>query len=129
MYLITGIAKYLQIANIMALDYRESRKHLRHKIVDTFIVNRESICQIFNLSSEGIAFGCTSGSKIPNTLNVDIFNNAGLHIFNIPLEKIWLATNEGQDTSSMYEVILGAKFCEKLSRDQQAALDQILEFL
>ncbi len=113
----------------MAPDYRESRKHRRHKILDTFIVNQESICQIFNLSSEGIAFGCTIDSKIPSTLTVDIFNNAGLHIFNIPLEKVWLATNEGQDTPSMYEIILGAKFCGKLSREQQAALDQILEFL
>jgi hypothetical protein len=113
----------------MTPDYPESRRHPRHKIIDTFIVNQESICQIFNLSSEGIAFGCTIDSKIPNTLTVDIFNNAGLHILNIPLEKVWLATNEGQETPSMYEVILGAKFCERLSREQQTALDQILEFL
>jgi hypothetical protein len=113
----------------MRPDHPESRRHPRHKIIDTFIVNQESICQIFNLSSEGIAFGCTIDSKIPNTLTVDIFNNAGLHILNIPLEKVWLATNEGQETPSMYEVILGAKFCERLSREQQTALDQILEFL
>jgi hypothetical protein len=113
----------------MASDYRESRKHRRRKVIDTFVVNRESICQIFNLSTEGIAFGCTAGSKIPNTLTVDIFNNAGLHLLNIPLKKVWLASNKGLDTSSMYEVILGAKFCEELSLEQQAALDQILEFL
>lgn len=113
----------------MTSEYRKSRKHPRHKVIDTFIVNQESICQIFNLSSEGIAFGCTVGSKIPNTLTVDIFNNAGLHLLNIPLKKVWLASNKELDTSSMYEVILGAKFCEKLSLEQQAALDQIIEFL
>ena len=111
----------------MVSNYRESRKHLRRKVTDTFVVNRENICQIFNLSSGGVSFGCTVSSKIPQTLTVDIVDNTGVHLFDIPLKKVWLNTSKQMETSSMYEVVLGAKFGRKLSHEEQVAIDKILE--
>ncbi len=111
----------------MISDYRESRKHRRRNVNDTFVVNQENICQIFNLSSGGVAFGCTVASKIPQTLTVDIVDNAGVHLFDIPLKKVWIDTSKKMDTSSMYEVVLGAKFGRKLSHEEQGAIDKILD--
>ena len=107
----------------------KARKYPRLRLTDTFVVSQQGACRVFDLSPGGVSFGCTSERRIPEILTVDIVDNMGLHLLDLPLKTIWAAKNKDLCTSSIYEVIVGAKFENDLSPEQQAALNQILHFL
>ncbi len=98
-------------------------------MTDAFVVNQQGACRVFDLSSGGVSFGCTSEREVPEILTVDIVDNAGLHLLDLPLKTIWAAKNMDRSTSSIYEVIVGAQFNNELSPEQQAALNQLLKLL
>lgn len=107
----------------------KNRQHHRHKLSNTFVINEKGVCRVFDLSSGGFSFGCTSGRKIPETLTVDIVDNRGLHLLDLSVKTIWAAKNKDMDTSSIYEIIVGAKFNNELSSEQQSALEGLVMIL
>ena len=105
---------------------KESRRYQRNKLDDTFVINQEGICQVLDLSQTGISFGCTNERKFPETLTVDIVNNTGIHIWDLPIKAIWANKNNAKPSSSLYVLRLGAKFDENLSPIHLSAIKKIL---
>ena len=101
------------------------RKHKRYKLANTFVVNKEGVCRVFDLSSGGISFGCTSERTIPDTWILDIIDDTGVHLPNLPMRTVWTAKNQDMNTASIYEVVIGAEFSENLSPEEQSAIGQL----
>jgi hypothetical protein len=114
----------------MTSNNHETRKHPRHRLTDTFVVNQEAVCQVLDVSSGGISFGCTSERKIPEIWTVDIIDNKGVHLLDFPVKTVWAGKNKDSKSSLIYEMVVGAQFNNnKLSPEQKSALDQLLTFL
>lgn len=103
------------------------RKHERHKLENTFVVNQKGVCRVFDLSAGGVSFGCTSEREIPESLTIDIIDDSGAQLFDMPVETVWAAPNKEMNTASIYEVIVGARFRDDLTPEQQFVLDQLFE--
>ena len=101
------------------------RKHKRHKLTNTFVVNKEGVCRVFDLSQGGISFGCTSELSIPNTWDIDIIDDSGLHLSNLTMRTVWTAKNHDMNTASIYEIVVGAEFSNPLSPLERATLDRL----
>ena len=112
----------------MVPNTADSRKHSRHNLNNTLVVDHQGTCRVFNLSSGGVSFGCTGYSAIPDRLVVDIVDDKGLHLLDLPIDRIWDAKNRDVGTAAIYETIVGAKFSDDLSPGQRSALNQLLEF-
>ena len=108
---------------------QETRKYRRHKLANTFVVNQESICQVLDVSTEGVSFGCTKLRNFSETLTVDIINNSGIHIWDLPLETVWAEKNDAYPTFSIHAVKMGARFHKDLSNEQISSLNQLMEYL
>ena len=118
---------FLEQSNKLNLKYQEARRFRRHKLENTFIINQEGVCQVFDLSVGGISFGCSKYLKFTGICNVDIVNNSGVHIWDLPIKKIWAEKNNTHSSSSIYTVRVGAQFNENLSPEQLYGLNQLLE--
>ncbi len=103
----------------------QPRKHSRHKPANTFIVNKQGVCRVFDLSRGGLCFGCTSDTEIPDTWTVDIIDNAGTHLPDLSLRTVWTTKNHDLNSASIYEIIVGAAFNEDLSPEEQSAFDHL----
>jgi len=109
----------------MQTNSHEPRRHPRHKLTNTFVVNKQGVCRVFDLSQGGISFGCTSEIKVPQTWTVDIQDDDGVHLPSISMKTVWTAKNNDLNTASLYEIVVGAEFSEDLSAEQQSVLDQL----
>lgn len=106
----------------------DPREHRRQNLSNTLVVDHQGTCRVFNLSSSGVAFGCTGYRAIPERLIIDIVDDKGLHLLDLPINRVWAAKNQDISTAAIYETVVGAKFSDDLSPDQQSALNQLLEF-
>ena len=109
-------------------NHNNFRKYSRHKIVNTFIVKYQGVgvCKVIDISEGGVAFGCTTDRKIPDTLTVDIIDDSGLHILDYPIQVVWAEKNIDLKTPIIYKVIVGARFIGDLSSQQKSCLEQII---
>jgi len=96
---------------------------------NTFVINQEGVCQVLDLSSEGVLIGCLSERKFPEIWTVDLVNNTGVHIWDLPIRIIWAEKNDINPTSSIHAVKIGARFDENLTLEHLSALNQLLEFI
>jgi hypothetical protein len=110
----------------MTMLSKDSRKNLRHKLTDTFVVIREGVCQVINLSSGGFSFGCVNERELPEKWTVDIVNNKGVHIWDLPVRTVWAEKNCQLEKSSIYAVKVGVKFENGLSLEHQSALNELV---
>ncbi len=109
----------------METDTLQPRKHPRHKLANTFVVNTQGVCRVFDLSQGGVSFGCNSEIKIPETWTVDIRDDNGVHLPAVSMKTVWTAKNKDMNTASIYEIVVGAEFNKDLSPEQQSMLDQL----
>lgn len=103
----------------------QPRKHPRHKLANTFVVNKQGVCRVFDLSQGGVSFGCSSEVTIPEIWTVDIRDDTGVHLPDISMKTVWTAKNEDMNTASIYQIVVGAQFNKNLSPEEQYALDQL----
>lgn len=111
----------------MTAEKPHRRQHQRHKVINTFVVNQGGFSRfkVFDLSAGGLSFGC-SNKKIPENLVIDIMDDEGLHLLDLPIEKVWSAENKDLSTSDIYGTVIGAKFHDSMLPDQKLALSQLL---
>jgi len=109
----------------MERDSHQPRKHRRHKLTNTFVVDGHGVCRVFDLSQGGVSFGCTSEVKIPDIWTVDIRDDTGVHLPDISMKTVWTAKNEDMNTASIYQIVVGAEFDKDLSSEEQSILDQL----
>ena len=82
---------------------QQPRKHPRHKLANTFIVNKQGVCRVF-----------------------DLMDNSGTHLPELSMRTVWTAKNQDLNSASIYEIIVGAAFDEDLSPEDQSAFDHLL---
>ncbi|WP_459947577.1 hypothetical protein [Desulfocastanea catecholica] len=98
--------------------------------MNTFVVNRQGIYCIFDIGSGGVSFGCSSERDISERLVIDIADDKGLHLLDLPINKVWVAKNTDFCSTSICDTVVGAKFDTNLmTPDQQSTLNQLMEFL
>jgi hypothetical protein len=112
----------------MAPNTSDPRKHYRQDLNRTLVLDDQGTCRVFNLSLSGVSFGCAGYRAIPERLIIDIVDDKGLHLLDLPIHRIWSAKNQDVSTAAIYDTIVGAKFTAELSPNQQSALNQLLEF-
>ncbi len=106
----------------------DPRKHSRQDLNRTLVLDDQGTCRVFNLSLSGVSFGCAGYRDIPERLIIDIVDDKGLHLLDLPIHRVWSAKNPDASTAGIYDTIVGAKFRGDLSPHQQSALNQLLEF-
>ena len=109
----------------MEIDHHQPRKHPRHKLANTFVVNKQGVCRVFDLSRGGVSFGCNGEAKIPEIWTVDIRDDNGVHLPDISMKTVWTAKNNDMNTASIYEIVVVAEFNTDFSPEEQATLDQL----
>lgn len=111
------------------MNNQESRRFKRHKLQNTFVVGQEGICQVLDLSADGVSFGCTKLRKFSEISTVDIIDSSGFQIWDLPIETIWAEKNDAYPTSSIHALKMGARFHKDLTNEQISALSQLMQFL
>lgn len=112
----------------MVPDTSDPRKHCRLNLNRTLVLDDQGTCRVFNLSLSGVSFGCAGYRDIPERLIIDIVDDKGLHLLDLPIHRVWSAKNQDASTAAIYDTIVGARFTAELSPNQQFALNQLLEF-
>ena len=106
----------------------DPRKHSRLNLNRTLVLDDQGTCRVFNLSLSGVSFGCAGYRDIPDRLIIDIVDNKGLHLLDLPIHRVWSAKNQDFSTSAIYDTVVGAEFSADLSPNQHSALNQLLDF-
>ena len=109
----------------MDRDNHQPRKHPRYKLANTFVVNKQGVCRVFDLSRGGVSFGCTAEVKIPENWTADIRDDNGAHLPNISMKTVWTSKNNDMNTASIYKIVVGAEFNTDFSPEEQSTLDQL----
>ena len=84
---------------------------------------------IFDLSSGGFSFGCINERELPGKWTVDIINDKGVHLWDLPVETVWTKKHNTSSKTSIHSVKVGARFLEDMSTVNKSALKELLEFL
>ena len=103
----------------------EQRQHPRLKPENTFVISQKRVCRVFDLSAGGLSFGCTDENEMPQESSVDIIDNYGLKLFDLPIETVWTSKNTG----SIYKTIMGFKFRSDLSHDHRSSIGELINKL
>ncbi len=114
---------------MMSNKLPELRQDRRYNLPGTFVINANGVGEILNVSHGGLSFGCVKDRELPESLTIDIVNSRGVHIWDIPVEKVWLKRCDSTYHYSIHTTIVGARFTSSLSPDQKAALDELISSL
>ncbi len=68
------------------------------------------ICQIINLSPEGLSFKCVKEWSFSQDISLDIYDAANLSLEQLPVRKIWEKHTYNQRTSLQFLIIVGVAF-------------------
>ena len=113
----------------MTTDILDQRSCKRVQPENTFVLNQRCVCRVLNLSQRGMLFGCSEELAVPDKMAIDIIDNSGLEILNLPIEIIWSSKNNDIYVDSLYKMIVGVKFNIKKNSNQQAKIDQLLRLI
>ncbi len=105
------------------------RKYKRLHPENTFVINQQCVCRVFDFSQGGLSFGCTSEREVPDIMAIDIIDDSGLKIYSLPVEIIWVGKNKDINTESIYKMTVGVKFNKKNSYDQQVKLNKLTRLM
>ena len=98
------------------------RKSKRLK-VQTGIVNTPTgVCQIINLTPEGLSFKCVKSLSLSRECSLDIYDTSGLNLELLQVKKIWEKIPSSQDASTQFSMIVGVTF-RHLSPSQKEQLN------
>ena len=113
----------------MTTDSIDQRRHKRVQPENTFVLNQRCVCRVLNLSQGGMLLGCADELTIPDIMAVDIIDNSGLEIYNLPIETVWSSRNKDINMESLYKMILGIKFNTNKFSDHQVKIVQLLRLI
>lgn len=113
----------------MAPRFYNHRKHKRLQLENTFVINQQCVCRVFDFSNGGLSFGCASEREVPDIMAIDIIDDSGLKIYNLSVETIWAGKNKDVSPESIFKMIVGVKFNKNNSSVQQAKLDELIRLI
>ena len=112
----------------MNKDLRKSKR----LEVKTGIANTPAgICQIINLSPEGLLFRCVKEWSFSRDWSLDIYDAADLSLEKLQVRKIWEEHLNNQGTPLQFSIIVGVAFKDlsDLQKEQLNAYIRKLESL
>jgi len=100
----------------------EPRKSKRLKVNTGIVSTPAGVCQIINLTPEGLSFKCVKSLSLSRECSLDIYDTSGLNIELLQVKKIWEKTLCSQDPPTQFSMIVGVKF-RHLSPSQKTKLN------
>ena len=86
------------------------RKSIRLAVRDCIANTPAGICQIINISPEGLSFKCVKEWSFSPDLSLDIYDAAELSLEQLPVKKIWEKHLYNQRSSLQFSIIVGVAF-------------------
>lgn len=108
----------------MFSNSEDRRRHQRHPIKNSILVNDEGVFQLVNVSKGGFSFTCPPIAKISDEMVVDILTPTG-DLKELFTEKRWARINKVKDSYPASLLTVGVKFGE-LTKDQTSHLDKLI---
>lgn len=105
----------------MALNAQNRRRRQRHEFTNAAIITLKGISQLIDISSGGISFRCRKEQCFSKRWDVDIVDSSGIHLYELPVEKVWESVEEKKKYVSIFTTTVGVKF-KRLSPKQLSAL-------
>ena len=100
----------------------EPRKSKRLKVKTGIVNTPTGVCQIINLTPEGLSFKCLKSLSLSRECSLDIYDTSGLNLELLQVKKIWEKIPSSQDASTQFSMIVGVAF-RHLSPSQKAQLN------
>jgi hypothetical protein len=100
----------------------EPRKSKRLKVTTGIVNTPAGVCQIINLTPEGLSFKCLKSLSLSQECSLDIYDTSGLDLELFQVKKIWEKIPSSQDALTQFSMIVGAAF-RNLSPSQKAQLN------
>ncbi len=108
----------------MVSNTEDRRRHQRHPIKNSILVNDEGVFQLVNVSNGGFSFTCPSTANISDEMVADILTPSG-DLKELFAEKRWAQINKENDSHPAPLLTVGVKFGE-LTKDQTNHLDRLI---
>jgi len=100
----------------------EPRKSKRLKVKTGIVNTPAGVCQIINLTPEGLSFRCLKSLSLSRECSLDIYDTSGLNLELFQVKKIWEKIQSSQDAPAQFSMIVGVAF-RNLSPSQKAQLN------
>ncbi|NOR10612.1 MAG: hypothetical protein GQ541_03890 [Desulfovibrionaceae bacterium] len=105
---------------------RRNRKRLK---VKTGIAKTPAgVCQITNLTPDGLSFRCYKKLSFTREWSLDIYDTSGLSLEQLQVRKIWQNSLSNLDASSKFSMTVGVAFRD-LSPSQKEQLNSYIQQL
>jgi hypothetical protein len=109
----------------MALNIQNRRKQERHQYTEAVTLCPEGLSQVIDICSGGISFKCCCERCLITKWKVDIVDSCGIHLQELPVEKVWESVEDKKNDDYIYKTAVGVKF-KDLSPEQASALYQLI---
>lgn len=103
------------------------RLHQRYEIDDVVVVTPQGVCQLGDISEGGISFKCLYLQELPEAYTIDLLNTSGIHLQNLPVEKVWESPDKKQGSGTTFALRVGARFTS-LSHNQESILRLMINY-
>ncbi len=104
------------------------RKDKRLEAKSGIAVTPNAVCQVVNLSKDGISFKCTKEHYFPFEWTMNIYDIAGQSLEQLHVKKVWESWLNIQDDQSPFTMEVGGRF-QNLSSSQKDQLNTYLQQL
>jgi hypothetical protein len=96
----------------------------RSSEINLLVITSRGTGKIFDISRDGLSFGCLYHHAFPEIWSIDIINAKGFYLKGLIVRKVWERTVGHPDLSDSFELEIGVEFMNLTSRQENE-----LEFL
>jgi len=110
------------------VTFLKQRKSKRLEAKSGIGITPHGICQVINLSKDGVSFKCVKGRDFPGEWSMTVYDVTGQCLEKLQVKKIWENWLNIPDTPSPFSIEVGAAF-QNLSSSQKDQLNTYLQQL
>jgi hypothetical protein len=96
----------------------------RSSEINLLVITSRGTGKIFDISRDGLSFGCLYHHTFPEIWSMDLINAKGFYLKGLIVRKVWERTIGHPDLSDRFELEIGVEFIDLTSRQENE-----LEFL
>ena len=110
------------------VTFSNQRKDKRLKAKNGIVMTPHGICQVINLTKDGVSFKCVKNRDFPFEWTMNIYDITGRSLEQLQVKKIWEHWLNIQDVQSPFSIEVGGAF-QNLSSSQRDQLNIYLQRL
>lgn len=107
---------------------KKRRNKKRLKVKTGIAKTPAGVCQITNLTPDGLSFRCHKTLSFTRDWSLDIYDTSGLSLEQLQVRKIWQNSLSNLDASSDFSMTVGVVF-RNLSSTQKEQLNSYIQQL